>query len=304
MKGFRDIIRWMLSRKRQPWPKRVQQIRFPPPPKPAAGEIAVTFINHSTFLIQTPFANLLTDPIYSERASPFAFAGPKRVRQPGVRFDDLPRVDVVLLSHNHYDHMDTATLHRLEQRDSPLFVTALGNRKRQIRNGLRRVEERDWWERVSEIGNLTITLTPAEHFSARGLSDRNRTLWAGFFLEIGGYRLFFAGDSGYGGHFRQIRGRLGRPDLALLPIGAYLPRWFMQGIHADPLDAVQIHLDLEAAQSIAMHFGTFPLADEGFDQAEKDLQAALVKRGLPAEKFRVLEFGESQVFRITESMWR
>lgn len=296
-KGLCDVLRWMVSRKRQPWPRHVEHTTVPPLEKPANGELAITFINHSTFLLQSAFANILTDPIFSERASPLPFVGPRRARKPGVAFADLPKVDVVLISHNHYDHMDIPTLQQLEKRDAPLFVTTLGNRSRLVSSHLSRVEEHDWWERVLVQGNLRITVTPAEHFSARGFADRNRSLWGGFFLEITGWSILFAADSGYGPHFTAIREKLGAPDVALLPIGAYLPRWFMRDIHMDPEDAVQAHLDLCATESIGMHFGTFPLSDESIEQPVNDLQRALQNRDVPPGQFRVLGFGESRVFR-------
>jgi L-ascorbate metabolism protein UlaG (beta-lactamase superfamily) len=273
------------------WPSEVSVERRRPP-NPGPGEVVVTFVGHATFLIQAAATNLLVDPVYSQRASPFIFAGPRRARAPGVRFDDLPLISLVLLSHNHYDHCDLGTLRLLERRFHPTVVTPRGNGRLLRSAGIRQVEEMDWWE-SSSAAPLPITVTPAQHFSARGPFDRNRALWGGFLIEVGGHRILHAGDSGYGPHFREIAARLGPIDLALLPIGAYEPRWFMKDIHMNPAEAVQAHLDLAARQSIAMHFGTFQLTPEGIDEPVWELSKALQERGVPAERFRTVEGGES-----------
>ncbi len=286
---FRALPRLLLT-PRVRWPA---EIPTEPrrPPSPALGEAVVTFVGHSTFLIQTGGANLLIDPVYSTRASPFSFAGPRRVRAPGVRFEDLPDIGLVLLSHNHYDHCDLAMLRRLESRFHPAAVTPLGNGRLLRSAGYTRIEELDWWESAT-TAPLPVTLTPAQHFSARGPFDRNRALWAGFLIEAGGRRILHAGDSGYGPHFKEIGRRLGPIDLALLPIGAYEPRWFMKDIHMNPAEAVQAHLDLGARRSVAMHFGTFQLTPEGIEDPVRDLVTALEERRVAAG-FQVLEVGES-----------
>jgi L-ascorbate metabolism protein UlaG (beta-lactamase superfamily) len=217
------------------------------------------------------------------------------VREPGVSFDELPAISAVLLSHNHYDHCDLATLRALDHRSAPVFVAPLGHAPLLKSAGLRRVEELDWWQETA-AESLRIRLTPAQHFSSRGPLDRNRALWGGFLVEAGRHRLFFAGDTGYGSHFHEIRERCGGPiDLALLPIGAYEPRWFMKDIHMDPAEAVQAHLDLAARESIAMHFGTFRLTAEGIDEPLVGLRSALRAAGVPETRFRALDFGESYV---------
>jgi L-ascorbate metabolism protein UlaG (beta-lactamase superfamily) len=262
------------------------------PPSAGTGEVVVTFVGHATFLIQAGDTNLLIDPMFSRRASPLSFAGPRRARAPGVRFDDLPTMSLVLLSHNHYDHCDLGTLQLLERRFHPQFVIPLGNGPLLRSAGISNVEELDWWETAS-AAPLPITVTPAQHFSARGPFDRNHALWGGFLIETGGVRILHAGDSGYGRHFSEIAARLGPIDLALLPIGAYEPRWFMKDIHMNPAEAVQAHLDLGAGQSIGMHFGTFQLTPEGIDEPVRELANALRDRGVPAEWFRTVEVGES-----------
>jgi L-ascorbate metabolism protein UlaG (beta-lactamase superfamily) len=280
----------MLTTPRERWPKSVPVERRAPPSPTHAGAVIVTFIGHSTFLIQTREHNFLTDPIWSERASPVSFAGPRRVREPAVVFEDLPDISAVLLSHNHYDHCDLPTLKALESRFHPLVVTPLGNRPLLESAGMRRVLELDWWQKSTLA---SVTLTPAQHFASRHPFDRNRALWGGFFIEASGARVLFAGDSGYGPHFKEIGTRLGPIDLALIPIGAYEPRWFMKDIHMNPAEAVEAHLDIVARRSIAMHFGTFQLTPEGIDAPVIALGEALRARGVAPEQFRAPEFGES-----------
>ncbi len=285
-----QVLRWATSGERKPWPRWVEHRTRYEPRAAAPGAIAITFVNHSTFLIEGEGRRFLTDPVWSLRASPVQWAGPARVHDPGIPFGQLPRVDVVLLSHNHYDHMDLGTLRRLQRTSGSRIVTTLGNKAYLERRGLRNVVELDWWE--SHGG---ITATPAQHFSARSPFDRNRTLWGGFALALGARRLYFAGDSGYHAHFADIGARLGPFDAALVPIGAYEPRWFMSAAHVNPDEAVRAHLDLRSRLSIAMHFGCFQLTDEGIDEPVRDLARALDAHGVDAAHFRVLEPGETLV---------
>ena len=281
----------MLLESRRPWPTQIDVTPQPPPALNGAAAV-VTFIGHATFLIQTAEGNILTDPMYSQRAGPFNLLGPRRVRQPAVRFHDLPPISIVLLSHNHYDHCDLRTLRKLSKRFDPVVVTPIGNGGLVRSAGIRRVEELDWWQEA-EMREPRIMLTPARHFSARTPFDRNRTLWGGFMLVVGGTRVYFAGDTAYAAFFREIRMRLGSIDLALLPIGAYEPRWFMQAVHMNPEEAVQAHLDLEARQSLGMHFGTFRMAAEGIDEPGRALEEACRAKEVAGSRFRTLEFGES-----------
>ncbi len=281
----------MLREPRTPWPTSVD-VRQQVPPGLNDAPAVVTFIGHATFLIQTAAGNVLTDPMYSERASPLPWLGPRRVRQPGVRFADLPPISTVLLSHNHYDHCDLPTLRRLAARFDPLVITPLGNRRLVKSAGIRRVEELDWWQQTT-TGASTITLTPAQHFSARTPFDRNRALWGGFVVNAPDFRFYFAGDTAYAPFFGDIRRRLGPIDLALLPIGAYEPRWFMQAVHMNPAEAVQAHVDLAAVQSIAMHFGTIQLTTEAIDEPIRALDEACRLNDIPRSRFLTLEFGES-----------
>jgi L-ascorbate metabolism protein UlaG (beta-lactamase superfamily) len=293
-KSFGDFWRWQRTRRPTAWPKWVDNVAIPAPPAALhADEVAITFVNHITFLVQYAGLNVLTDPVYSERVSPFESAGPRRVRAPGLPFEALPRVDVVLLSHNHYDHLDLPTLRRLASAHAPRIVTGLGNRPFLQEHGIAGVIELDWWQEVREQG-AEMTFTPAKHWSGRGLRGRNRTLWGGFVLRHGATQLYFAGDTGYGEHFAEIRRRHGVVDFALLPIGAYEPRWFMQEQHMDPDEAVRAHLDLGVRISIATHFGCFQLTDEGIDDPLRELANARVRHGVADARFQVLEVGETR----------
>ncbi len=292
-RGLAQVVRWRMTAKPAAWPAQVTDPAFPPPPQTVPhGTLAVTFINHATFLLRFDGVVVLTDPVFSARCSPVQWAGPKRARPPGVALRDLPRPDVVLLSHNHYDHMDLPSLRDLRRRFDPTFVTTLGNARKLRALGIEAVEL-DWWQHTAQ-GALGITATPARHFSARTPFDRDRTLWAGFMLRAGGGQVLFAGDSGAGPHWAEIGDRLGPPGLALLPIGAYAPRWFMSPVHMDPAEAVQAHLALGAARSIGMHFGTFQLTDEAIDAPLEALALARAARGVSPENFRTLGFGETE----------
>ena len=281
----------MLLERRTPWPRDIETPTHRPPTLDGAAA-AVTFIGHSTFLIQTAAGNVLTDPIYSRRAGPFNVVGPRRVRRPAVAFDDLPSIDVVLLSHNHYDHCDVRTLRRLARRFDPLLIAPLGNARLARTAGVRKVEELDWWQ-PARSSPVPVTATPARHFSARSPFDRNRALWSGFVLEAGGRRIYFAGDTAHATFFPEIPARLGPLDLALLPIGAYEPRWFMQSVHMNPAEAVAAHLALGAPETLGMHFGTFQLTTEGIDEPLRALKDACRARGVEPGRFRTLGFGES-----------
>ena len=292
-KSLGEFLRWQRTSQAKPWPKWVPNKATPRlPAKVRHGGLALTFVNHITYLLQFAEFNVLTDPVYSERVSPVQWSGPKRVRAPGLAFEALPPVHVVLVSHNHYDHLDLDTLQRLEEQHRPLFLTGLGNRAFLEEHGLRQVRELDWWQQTNH-GVTRITHTPAQHWSGRGISGRNKSLWGGFLMEHGGLKVYFAGDTGYSRHFKDLRRRHGAMDLALLPIGAYEPRWFMRDQHMDPEEAVRAHLDLGARLSVGTHYGCFQLTDEGIDDPVRDLEAARARLGVPAERFRCLETGET-----------
>ena len=294
VRGFLDILRWQREGGRSRWPKWVENLARPQVAREVSqGDVHLTFVNHITYLLQFKGLNVLTDPVFSERVSPLAFAGPKRVRAPGLALAELPKIDVILLSHNHYDHLDLAAMNELGRRFNPLVITPLNNRH--LIKKLKRVHELDWWESFSLEG-AKVTLVPAQHWSARGLRDRNVSLWGGFVFEAGGVSVYFAGDTGYGPHFKQIQEKLGTPDVCLLPIGAYEPRWFMKDQHMNPEDAVQAHLDLGAKFSLGTHYECFQLTNEAIDQPPKDLKIALQARGVSGEEFRAPATGETIVF--------
>jgi L-ascorbate metabolism protein UlaG (beta-lactamase superfamily) len=259
---------WLDYRDEKPGPR--------PPARVGKGELRVTFINHATTLIQLDGVNVLTDPIYSERASPVSFAGPRRARPPGIRFEDLPPIDAVLISHNHYDHLDLKTLHRLQDIFPHLRIfVGLGNRALLEHDKLNNVFELDWWKSTSLAGTaVKFTSVPNQHFSNRSLLDDDMTLWTAWVLEGSKGRVYFGGDTGYGPHFKTAGEKLGPFRLAVLPIGAYVPEWFMSPIHMSPTEAVQARADLRASVMVPMHYGTFPLANDGETQAVEELRAA------------------------------
>jgi L-ascorbate metabolism protein UlaG (beta-lactamase superfamily) len=245
-------------------------------------------VGHATLLIQAGGLNVLTDPVWSDRASPISFAGPRRVTAPGIAFADLPPIDAVLLSHNHCDHLDVATLRRLDAAHHPLIVTPLGN-DTIVRKAVpgARVVTGDWGSRFPLERECEVSIVPAHHWSARGMGDRRMALWGGFMLRTPVGLIYFAGDTGYGDGaiFRAMRERYGSPDVALLPIGAYAPRWFMAAQHTDPDEAVRIMVDLDARKAIGIHWGSFLLTDEAREEPLAFLRDALRVRGIAASRF-------------------
>jgi L-ascorbate metabolism protein UlaG (beta-lactamase superfamily) len=294
--GFSDFLKWQRTREPGPWTEWTDAKPGPKPPaRVGTGGLRVTFVNHSTMLIQLDEMNILTDPIWSERASPVSFTGPRRVRPPGIRFEDLPPIDVVLISHNHYDHMDLPTLKRLHDVHNPRFYVPLGNRHTLAKAKIDQAVELDWWDAVPLSGALDLICVPARHFSIRGTTDARKTLWAGFVIKSAAGSVYFAGDTGFSPHFEQIATRFGNIRLAMLPVGAYLPEWFMSVHHLSPDDALRAHAILKAQTSVAMHFGTFPLGDDGQTEAIDQLEKILPEADLGETEFWVLGFGEGRV---------
>lgn len=293
-KSFFDYLSWAVTHRKRPWKRRKIVPQKVPQERLEGKEASLTFVNHSTVLIQVAGYNILTDPIWSKRASPWSWIGPKRVIPPGINFVDLPPIDIVLISHNHYDHLDIPTLKSLEKAHHPRFFVSQGNRPFLISEGLQDVTELDWWDRVELNSDLALTFVPAQHFSARGLWDRNRTLWGGFAIEGAGQLIYFAGDTGYSPYFKEIRERLGAPTMALLPIGSFKPLGLMNPMHMSPQDAVQAHLDLEAQNSLAIHFGTFQMSADHYDEPVVELKKALHQKRLSLDHFWVLQPGESR----------
>jgi L-ascorbate metabolism protein UlaG (beta-lactamase superfamily) len=289
-RGLGDLLRWKMRGHPVPWPSKVPVVPQPVPPAPSSDGVVATWVGHSTFVLRTATTVILTDPIFSARASPLSWMGPKRVAEPGVAFGAVPRVDLVLLSHDHYDHCDLPTLRRLARRDDPLVVAPLGHRALLAGAGFSRIAELDWWQGRACGPGADVTLVPARHWCRRSPFSTDRRLWGGFMLRCGGRLVYFAGDSGYQeGLFAEIGRRCGAPDLALIPIGAYEPRWFMSDAHMNPAEAVRVHREVGARRSLAMHWGTFQLTDEGREDPVRGLEAA---RG-EADNFAALAPGES-----------
>ncbi|MFP5227242.1 MAG: MBL fold metallo-hydrolase [Acidobacteriota bacterium] len=292
--NFRTALRWMANRRIGPWRRWIDSPPGPPPPAQVDGSaLRATFINHSTVLLQTGGLNILTDPVWSRRASPVQFAGPQRHRAPGIRFEDLPSIHVLLISHNHYDHFDVPTLKRLAAAHYPIVFCPIGLEAPLRRLGFTDVHQLDWWE--SRLWrDIGVHCVQAQHFSARTPFDRNRTLWCGWILETEHGNVYFAGDTGFGDLFASIHDRFPSIRLALLPIGAYEPEWFMGPIHMSPEQAVNARDILGAATAMAIHFGTFSLADDGeFDPIER-LRSALEGRE-DGERFWTLGEGEGRL---------
>lgn len=292
-RSIRDLLRWHREGNKALWPSQVAVVPTIPPER--SDEAIITMVGHASMLIQVAGLNLLTDPVWSDRASPFRFAGPRRVTAPGIDFDRLPPIDAVLISHNHYDHLDTATLRRLQFRHRPLMVMPLGNdttvrravRSAQIRTG-------DWNDRIALTPSVSVTLTPANHWSARGIGDRRMALWSGFWIESPRARIWFAGDTGYGDGaiFRDIRNRHGSPEIALIPIGAYEPRWFMSAQHVAPDEAVRIFSDIGADQALGYHWGTFQLTNEPREEPPELLHGSLCAADIDTARFIPLAPGQ------------
>jgi L-ascorbate metabolism protein UlaG (beta-lactamase superfamily) len=286
--GGLRVLKWFVTRRPQPWPKHVTNVpAAPPAARVDDGGICVTVIGHATVLIQVAGLNILTDPVWAERVGPLSWLGVKRVRPPALALSALPKIDFVLLSHSHYDHLDRTTLAALERSDSALVVTGL-----KVGQGVphNNVVELDWWQRHPLRSDIAATYVPAEHFSARGPFDRNVTLWGGFVLETPAGSIYFAGDTGDGPHIAAIAKRFGPMTLSLLPIGAYLPSWFMAPIHMKPEEAVAAAQTLQSRFTLPIHYGTIPLADDGFDEPLRALKEALASAG--GLDFRIPEFGQ------------
>jgi len=296
-KGGLALVRWMLNRKRGYWREDLTENYGKHPLGHFKDGIRITFVNHSTFLIQVEGLNILTDPVWCKRVSPFSWIGPKRMRMPGIRFDDLPRIHLVILSHNHYDHLDLETMRMVFGAHHPRIIAPLGVKEFLDQHYFSGVTEVDWWEEIEAKDRVKIQAVPAQHFSGRGFLDRDKTLWCGYVFKSGLGNIYFAGDTGYNEEtFKDIGTRCGPIKVSILPIGAYEPKWFMSPIHVSPEEAVKIHCELGSEISVAAHHGTFPLADDGEVDPVDDLNDALRRAQLNPESFIVLKEGDFRVF--------
>lgn len=315
-KSLAEVLRWRWQARRDglppppaaPIPRHAPELDFLHANAGAAMQPSVTWVGHATVLAQLGGLNLLTDPIFSERASPLPFLGPKRHQPPGLALHELPHIDLVLASHNHYDHLDEASLLALQRQPGgpPLFVVPLGLKPWLAARGVQRAVELDWWEGhrlAAPAGEVEVMVVPAQHWSARGLTDRMATLWGGFAVFAPDCHLFYAGDTAYSRDFADMRERFaarqhaaagGGFDIALLPIGAYAPRWFMAPQHVNVEEAMKIHLDLGAKRSLGVHWGTFALTDEALDEPPRLLLQERLAQGLAEHEFFVSAIGQTQ----------
>jgi L-ascorbate metabolism protein UlaG (beta-lactamase superfamily) len=296
-KNLIDILKWKINARQPKWPDNMPSDTDVPPNNNPDGVTRISYVGHVTFLVQAAGLNILTDPVWSDRVSPFSFIGPKRITKPGIKFDDLPKIDIILISHNHYDHLDLNTIKRLWERDQPQIIVPLLNDSILQSNitGIK-VSTLNWYEKIDVTINCCISLEPAQHWSARGLFDQNKALWGTFLITTKSGSICFIGDSGYNQSIFRNLGQKYDIALSLIPIGAYEPRWFMKDIHMNPEDAVLAHQDMKSKHSIASHFDTFQLADEGFNQAVGDLIKAKTKYKISDEEFIVPSVGMAYQF--------
>jgi L-ascorbate metabolism protein UlaG (beta-lactamase superfamily) len=289
-----ELARWQLSRHRGAWPDSAAIAAPAPPRRVSGGEVRVTMVNHATVLLQLDSLNILTDPVWSARVGLEGTLGVKRHRPPGIPFDSLPPIDIILISHDHYDHMDLPTLMRLQRRYHPRIITGLGNPGYLASQGVQGAEQLDWWQSAQLGAGVRVTAVPARHWSGRSLSDRYERLWEGFVIEGARDTVYFAGDTGWGRMYAELHAHWSRFTLALLPIAPFRPRWYMARKHLSPDDAVRVAIATRSATMIPMHWGTFELGDDGESEAVDTLRSVVSK--LPARcrpHLVILRNGES-----------
>jgi L-ascorbate metabolism protein UlaG (beta-lactamase superfamily) len=291
--GSRWFWRWVFGNDWPEWPVVKNFAPGPPPEKRVQkGVLRVTPIGHATFLIQIDGVNILTDPIWSDRCGPVSWAGPKRHRAPGIRLEDMPAIDAILVSHNHYDHLDLPTLKRFAERGHSRSIVPIGNLELIRGAGIPVVDELDWWQSVRLSPDVTVTLVPAQHFSSRTLWDRNKTLWGGFVVSGPSGNIYYSGDTGYGPHFREIARRFTPIRMAILPISPFRPQQsqeppqgYHSSVHMGPAGAVKAHMDLDVHLSIAAHFQVFQLGPDGFEDAVNELNSTSKENNLKTGTF-------------------
>lgn len=297
-KSFWDVLKWQFTSEKKAWPNLIEStevLRNTDIIK--RGELRITFINHSTFLLEFNGLNILTDPIWSLRASPFTFAGPKRVQAPGIKLDDLPRIDIVIISHNHYDHLDLETLKELSQKFKPKFFVAQGDKKLLSESGIENISELDWNDLISIGDSSQLTFLKCRHWSARGLFDRFKSLWGAYLIEHQGIKVYFGGDTGYAEHFKEAGEKYKDIDVALLPVGAYEPRWFMKNFHMNPEEAFMAAKDLKSKLNFGMHLETFQLTDEAFLEPRLEVERLKKNSSYGKTHLQILKHGESFLFQ-------
>ncbi len=295
-KGPSDLLKWVLFEKKIEWSHSVTNSHRPSLQRNLTAEkLNCVMVNHASILLQFPQGNVLTDPVFSQRTSPVKWAGPPRHQPPGLQLQELPHIHTVLISHNHYDHMDLDSLRFLWRKFDPEFVMPLRNSEILTRAGIRSSQFREltWFETMTSKCGLQLSLTPAQHWSSRSAADRNRALWGGFWIDNSKHQIFFAGDTGFSNHFKQIQQLLGTPTLSFLPIGAYEPRWFMKDQHMNPEDAVKAHLDLQSLRSLGIHWGTWQLTNESMEDPVQALAIARQKFSLVDHQFEAFSNGQS-----------
>ena len=289
-KSFRDFLKWTFTNKK---PELVTIDSSDEWKELDSGSTDyMVWIGHATYLINKDGLTILTDPVFSKRASPVRFAGPKRLIPPAIPIDKLPKIDVITVSHNHYDHLDLRSLKKIYKANpNAIFLVPKGDKRRLERRGIENVIEFLWWEEI-EIKGSKFTFTPVQHWSARGIADRNKSLWGGWFMNLKTETIYHAGDTGYSKDFIETKKRLGSPSISLTPVGAYAPRWFMKTNHVNPPEAIQIAIDLESERNFGMHWGTFQLTDEEILEPPKLLKESLRDQGLPDNFFNILRPGQ------------
>ena len=289
-KSFRDFLKWTFTNKK---PELVAIDSSDEWKELDSGSTDyMVWIGHATYLINKDKLTILTDPVFSKRASPVRFAGPKRLIPPAIPIDKLPKIDVITVSHNHYDHLDLRSLKKIYKANpNAIFLVPKGDKRRLERRGIENVIEFLWWEEI-EIKGSKFTFTPVQHWSARGIADRNKSLWGGWFMNLKTETIYHAGDTGYSKDFIETKKRLGSPSISLIPVGAYAPRWFMKTNHVNPPEAIQIAIDLESERNFGMHWGTFQLTDEEILEPPKLLKESLRDQGLPDSFFNILRPGQ------------